>query len=343
MSRADRSTTGNYLAALTNPFSDEAIGARVPDQWAFPTATYRSRGTVTMTSDASGVASGTFFCNPYVSFAANDTNISTGMQPHTSSPLIYAAASQANITNVLASVRVVGGGLSIRANLPLTTDTGRIIVARVPVNSPGLGPALLDLNVVSPEAVCQMTIGMDTGGANTAWPADILELPGSQELTVQDIIAQSLELHFKPITPMAFNFLDTSNATQINATDRSGVGNVKTATSLAFVTDNAGEQDMRGWDAFLIRCEGLPVSTQACIEVEYIYHYEGNPAMVTTQGNLEPDCPPRTVVDIPGFQVAVSKALSAPSMIQTVRDIGSSIINKGTAAMSMMAKLGLSL
>jgi hypothetical protein len=350
-SLGDRNLIGNYLAALTEPFSPNAQGARVPDQWSFPTVTYRSRGTMVFSSDSSGVASATFFCNPLISCINNDgATVTGGMSQYANSPVVWAAATQSSLSGVLASYRCVGGGISIRSNLPPTTATGRFIISHVPVASPGIGTSVLNSAsiVVDAESACGFILGLDTGGTSNPWPADILELPDSQEFTVQDVISQSVECHFKPITPLAFGFCDAADNLRLNAaaTYKAGASSFLVSGGTAATYDNPGEIDMRGWDAFLIRAEGLPVSTTAAFEVEYVYHYEGNPAMVTTAGALEPNTPPVACVNLPAFQSAISKGLTLPSFIQTTKDIGGSLLKgvKSAGALGLFAaKLGMAL
>lgn len=87
------SNVKSYLKALSDPFSPEAVGIRIPDPYPYPTIGYRSEGLITVTSNSSGIASVLLLPHPFLSLVnmCNTSTISTTMTNINSSTGLYAA------------------------------------------------------------------------------------------------------------------------------------------------------------------------------------------------------------------------------------------------------------
>jgi hypothetical protein len=341
-----------YGFALADPFNDKAIGARVPDMFSAPTVTYRARGTMTIGSNASGVASLLLNAAPHIStIDMTGSSVTTSGQQNypTTNAGVYQSATISNLYGDFSTYRVVGAGWKIRNLLPPTSATGRIIIA--PAASVGVvpGPGYLTLYSSTNEILARDLVGIDTGSTTSGFLSDILEFPDSVEYTIQDIISNSISLNSKPLSPQAFNFANTN--LNINNTGPSETGDVFYTTSSGLVAGGENANDrIYGWESFMLRAEGLPVSTAACFEVQYVVHLEGIPPSLVGAGQLCPAIVPVSHVDINGHNTVLSKVLSSPS-IRFATDLASSGFNgykKGGAAgagigvlATLFSKLGM--
>jgi hypothetical protein len=346
------SDESKYQLALSDPFNDLAVGARVPDMYSAPTVTFHSRGTTILKSDTNGILSATMLPNPYATFVdMMSTSISSSSSLAYTvgvSTSIYAATSITALQAQFSSYRVVGVGFKIRNLLPPSTATGRLIVAPVNMVSGGVGPSTLTTTSVYNNNFVNLCTGAYPGALNSAYNAGILAFPSALECTSQDVIVDSLGIFLKPISPDAFAFTNCDTSPTLNATQYYGTGEVVTAaTGLIVSADNTGSIFRGGWEAIALRGEGLPVSVN-CFEIQYILHYEGTPATgYLAAGTMVPSAPARSVININGFNDALSKALSkqnigiASDLIATgalgfasagpagaIKDIGATILAK---------------
>lgn len=346
---------GTYTHTVRYPFYDSAIGGRVPDMFSAPTATYHTKGTSTIFANASGIASFVFSPNPLLSMVDMTTNsvFQTGMTAYPNSTNVYAATSLVNLQNAYQSYRVVGAGIRIRNLMPPTTATGRLLIAPFVVSGGGPGPAALS-TVAFQNAQVSDFIGVPITSASTTAgvPSNILELPGSEEYTMQDLITNGVDCWCKPVTPGSFEFHNTYNVTGVTGSTASMGQSVMWTTATGVVagsgTDAADVSAFHGFTGFAVRLEGLPFSTTVA-EVEYIYHFEGVPALsASTAGGLVPTVPPVSHVDINGFNSVVSKIVTQPT-VNYIQDFVSDAVGKAAKGGSqmlmrtMMARMGLSL
>jgi hypothetical protein len=358
----------SYKSALIEPFSPNAIGARVPDMFASPTVTYHYKGTATIKSDSNGVASIFLTPVPYATIVAMDN---ASVQTSSATPLtnntsrFFAGADPDNIRATLSSARVVGCGFRIRNLLPPNTATGRCIIA--PLNICGTVPtagALKNQQLLSGFFVETLT-GLNTtsgGGLDTAdahFPSNILEIPTAQEYTIQELISNTITVACKPTAPNAFNF-DNSNDVIVSGSatvtnNGQYFGNEVTSTTGSNNAINkifSGQNAYSGWTAYAVRFEGLPASTSNAVEIEYIGHLEGTPPVGTAAGSITPIGAPVALVDLAGHQSVLSQALNSPAIRlidESLRSAASGYITGGAAGAGinltklMMSKLGISL
>lgn len=345
---------GSYKMALHRPFADEALGARVPDMYSAPTVTYHTKGTVSVASNTLGVASLLLTPNPLASMIDMTTaSVSaTSMYNYVGASSVYAATSLVNLQNAFASYRVVGMGIRLKCIQAPTTAVGRLIVAPFNTSTGGPGPASLGSVSWQNQQLAQLFGSPFVGSSTTTGlPATIIELPCSQEYTLQDMITNTVEFWAKPVGPGAFEFHNLYNVTAI--TGQATYQNLQSATVINGVVSTAGNDledtsSFKGWQGVLIRGEGLTASTTA-FEVEYIYHFEGTPASPTTvAGQIVPTVPANTHIDIVGFHNTLSNVLGdqpikliAEYLTKQATDYytgggGKKLIN------TMMARMGLS-
>lgn len=339
-----------YEAALMSPFSPMALGAQVPDMYSYPTTTYHTEGTITLVSNASGIASVLLTPQPYFSMVdvSGGSILETGMAPYVASTSCYAAVSLANLSSVLTNCRVVGGGFQVRNLMPPTTCTGRLILAPVPLSGVPPGPKLLGNQVAGVSKVVDIAIGIAPPA--TGFASSILELPKAKELTMQDLIASTLEFTFHPITAKAFDFCATDDSTDYNSAD-SMIGNDAltnaTGTIIGAHDSLASSSIGLGFDSAAILFTGCPASTTIA-EIKYVLHFEGTPSMPSSStGTLAPAVTPKVIVRPAQHLNILGKVLSRDN-VRLATGLAASVAGGGVAggasfvARTALAKLGLS-
>jgi len=348
-----------YASALMRPFSKAAMGAQVPDMYSYPTATYHTEGTITIISNNLGVASFIMTPDPYCSFIDMTTasvNTSSMARYFGTSPDAYASVIQSSLAGVLTNYRVVGGGIQIRNLLPPTTATGRVIIATVPMADNMPGPNSL-LCATSNYTLAAHAIGVrPAGGSDIASTtaglnSNIIQLPGAVELTVQDLISQSLSVNFRPVSPGAFDFKNVTNdqyLTSIAGVPYSDQAIVSNATGLGnpAVSDSLASKQPTGFDAICVRLEGLP-PLAICADVRYVLHFEGTPALTNAVGSIVPAVQNSPVVNVIGHQRVLDSALSTSNIMFGVEAIAAGVAGYASngltgAASNILAKLGMS-
>jgi hypothetical protein len=342
-----------YYSALQAPFSKDAVGAQVPDMYSYPTATYHAAGNIVLSSDSNGIASVILYPHPYLFLldmggaAVSSSNI--GMTQYANSVTSYAACTLVNLSLEVQNFRTVGAGIEIRNNLPPTSATGRVIVSKVPVSGQQPGPGALGANVLLNSYIAYATVGIGGTTANTNLPSTIMEYPDTQEVTVQDLITNCLAVNFRPLSPQAFNFQQSADKVLVNATTTLVSGDVVT-TATGAPTANDAVYSAIGWDAILIRCEGLPASTANCIEIKYIHHYEGTPTVALGGGTgitISSEQPKPPVAPIKHLMI-LDQVLASPSIRLLAKTVAQGAIAYGTGGSSLLmatmaAKLGVTM
>lgn len=346
---------GNYKLALVSPFTDQALGARVPDMNSAPTVTFHTKGIVSLNSGPGGVSSLVITANPYLSMIdMNTTTVGTTSMFNyaAGATTVSAAISLANMQNAFSAVRVVGVGIRLRNLLPPTTATGRLYVAPFCYSGSQPGPNLLaGAAMVNWQVAEYISVPCTTTSTTAGVLSSLVELPGSQEYTMQDLITSGVEVWLKPVSPEAFTFHNTYNFTggltgtvvqsSGETTSNAGTGVVAGGTS-----DTTSCANWGGFEGLLIRAEGMPFNTVA-LDMEYIYHLEGTPAVSqNTGGGLIPTAPAASFVDLNGFNSVLSEALTRPviNLVQSGIDMGMANAHRITPFLlnTMMARMGLS-
>jgi hypothetical protein len=289
-----------YRMCLKDPFSTEANGAQVPDMFPFPLATFKARCVQTINTGASGTFGVMVTPHPYLA-----SSTFTGSQ---SGPLtIYTANNNAAglvpgaLSGRLTNFRVVGFGVRIKNLLQPTAVTGKLIMACVP----GQGNRCLTTKLYENEAMDLTVQSTNVGGvgltsANGSIPSSILELPESCEVSVASMISRNIDLVYRPLTMRAMEFQATTGIGNTTAANAVGIADAPywdVATGLVGDTAvTAGAHtliDLAGFPVWYVSGVGLPVSTSNVIELEFIWHLEGVPALnaSTTSVDLVADAP----------------------------------------------------
>lgn len=278
-----------YKTALMNPFSDAALGVRVPDQFFAPTATLALREIVTMSNNAQGLAEVILLpsvIQPAVSFKGSIANGSTMYLPDgqvylnamiSNSP----AALQSKITNH----RIVSWGVRIRNTSALTATAGVLTVAALPTRDRTRVPSNLQVgpqgplaNIVSANAENFLSgIGIPFSGSGTTASVDttsLLDLPFHARYQGVQLAEQTFEVHPKMCSPSALHFRNSANSTWgMDSAYYSATGST-TGDGSYVLAD--------GWTPIVVAFSGgSTVAGSQTFDIEIIYHIEGSPNVQT--------------------------------------------------------------
>ena len=80
-----------WKLALQNPFDPKVCGVRIPDPYSYPTSSFKTEGTLSVTSDALGSASLLMLAQPYLSFINMNisSSITTSIHRYAASDCCY--------------------------------------------------------------------------------------------------------------------------------------------------------------------------------------------------------------------------------------------------------------
>lgn len=316
--------SSEYLAALISPFSDRALGARVPDMFSVPTIPLKLEGVFVLQSSPAGNISTAFNFHPLLALmdplASSVVSSPTG--PYgTAGNTIFPLIRLAQLAPLVANWRVVGAGLQLANVIPELACTGRLIVAPSTTSAHIPNVRLLDNSGGAPfvSNVISDIFGVPTNSfTGSGLPTTILSLPEAVDVTMQQLIASHLCFTSRPQGPLAMNFRTTANETNVAASLSDGfVPITGTGTGNASLAEMPDLVDNSGFAGVLIRAEGLPANTGS-IELKYIIHLEGTPSV--TANNMLPSMHGKSV-DMGSFHRALEEASRRPmiTMIPAAR------------------------
>jgi len=280
------SALSNYRAALDNPFSAMAQGARVPDMYCIPTSTRHITRSFTLTSSASGELDAICLPSAFhhvisprgsMTGAGNwqlldGTTVTSGL----------AYTDKAAFAQQLTNYRIVGWGIQVMGTASMTSNQGKIIIAKIPISSNlntkgdpvgGIMPNINNANATAANTLQAYGIPNYAGLVNT--PA-LVNLPDSFETTMVAISEKPRTVYSKITSPEAFSFRETTdNAIGYNITDQSSLTNVQSG--------DASYLRVAGFESIIVAASGLPASS-AVMELQITYHLEGTP-YISSAGN----------------------------------------------------------
>lgn len=313
-------SVSSYLAALSNPFSDRAGGARVPDQFSAHTTTFELRASHTITASALGnvgvwvmpnvvtamvVPDGTFPGSQTITWLNN-----TSANPSCS----RWGFDRDTLGSRLQNYRIVGMGVRVANMSSMTNSSGKIIMGSYPINA---------YYVTKDFALGGTTPATNTSatGANTCskWGilnsagvidyASLVNYPGTKVVSGLEAAEHEFDVIPKPCQPSAFEFREPNDSYQ-------GYG------FFGYISGSLAAGDpsylkLDGFEACFIALTGGVASTTA-LDIEIVYHIEGAPQIgagnasnnfVNQQGSQSP-------TNMSGFFSAVEYALKLPTVRQ---------------------------
>jgi len=274
-----------YQMALLNPFSTDALGVRVPDQFSAPTATLSLREFVSIGNDVVGNADCIFMpnvLNPAFSTRSSVINGTVVPMPDGTNfrGLINTGASlYGKITNY----RIVSWGLRIRNTTAVTACQGVLTVALVNPHTRMRVPATANIGGQAAGATGSLgfnienwciAMGIPYVGATTGARVDtsaLLDFPAHARYQALQLAERTVEVHPKLTDPAGLAFRDSNDSVW---------GSDMQATSSAVYVQpgDASYLMLDGWTSVVIGFTGgSSVANTQTFDVELIYHLEGSP------------------------------------------------------------------
>jgi hypothetical protein len=121
-----------YMFARLRPFNKRALGAKIPDSYTYPTATWMTRTTQSLASDSNGLGAVSATPMPSEVFF-NPASITSGTITWTGGS-VTGMNGNTQFQNMSALSRAVGWGLRITCDLALSSATGHVWIAACPAD-----------------------------------------------------------------------------------------------------------------------------------------------------------------------------------------------------------------
>jgi hypothetical protein len=280
------SDTKKYSIGLLNPFSEAAIGARVPDEFYAPTSTASLREFITLTNNTSGYGDVILLPNVYnPAFSTRGTIANGGSLVMRNAGTV----SKGQITNTastlyskLTNYRIVNWGIRIRNTSSLTDSKGIVTISLfdipdgmiVPASAP-IGGQTANSGTYSTSSMSEylkaLGLPVDASDSTIIDVNSLLDYPCHMRSQAVQLAEKTFEVLPKLTSPSSRNFRlsqDSAWGTDINA-----------QTSLAYIQPgNASYLRCDGWTGIVIGFSGgsATASTQT-FDIEVVYNIEGNP------------------------------------------------------------------
>lgn len=276
-------TNGNsdFMAAVRDPFCVDAYGSRVPSALRLPTQVFHMRGTITISSSASGNCGLLMLPNPLVSFVDMNRAVTGSSLISTSTatafaanPYVYGSTTRLAMRNLARDYRVVAWGFIIRSTQVPTACTGSFTLASVPCVKGCPTSTILENNAAG---VAGQFTAMATGyTAAELYSSSMVNYEGCVRSSTNELIGREILVRGS-VNDLEFYKIKPTDDTQGRGWLGGGadVSDYIVATGGSINNGTLSDQtNMCGGMAFNIFATGLPNSTP-CFEIEYIYHLEG--------------------------------------------------------------------
>lgn len=300
-----------YEAALMNPFSDLALGARVPDAYSFPTEVRHAKLLYTLQPTAGGTVDCAVFPHPLFSVMCGLGTLVGGVDTATGVAGVRCTG-VVNLNTLAAAFnnyRVVGGAVRFKWSSTYNNASGRIFLACQP--SPANIPLYTDSGTNKSQLYEFCDVPYDS--TLTGIPTSILTYPYSLEIPTSELIGNGVEIPFR-ISSAAFS---EWRETAVAAKGPSLVTRSATNT----IQDSLGENLVAcdGFSTILLAGTNLPTGAP-CIDVEVIYHLEGTPQV--SAGQVLAGASNSPVVNVAGMFAALAKQNAMPFVKSIARLAG---------------------
>jgi hypothetical protein len=320
-----------YGKQIADPFSQSALGCRVPDAYSFPTSTYHLHGNIGLASTATGAFGALFLPCPVLSLldmmqenGGSSCIATSGMTAMGSNPRCYQATNGATLSGLLANVRIASWGIKISNLMPELSATGKLFVTLLPTAGATVPAEDLILNTgVDNGTITHLVTGMNAAIVNSS----ALEAqPTCVVLSIADLLQGDVQIAGSYTAPAFFNLKSTNTSGAM----ASGVvlGNqVEVAPGgTVFRTMLTETTNMLGGVGIMIRGEGFPANVNTLM-VEYIYHLEGTPSPTVS---VTTPCPSGNGGLTVGTQQVVELAMERVSGMKSINWIsrGTNFLNR---------------
>jgi hypothetical protein len=275
------------LALLRNPFDNFGAGSRLIDPYPIPTSVYHVRiANIVVRTDASGNFSLQLSGNPFLPLLIMVGSLfdSGGMTQYTQNLRAWRALTPELLYAKLASWRLVCAGWQFRNLQPITSITGKFVVAETPgVDCRMLSYENLEATAMSLNRITTACCGQDLLTENGSIGGIIINLPNARDVGADELINGLMRLVVRPINYAGFAFKPSNVFNTMTNAATSGIGEnyVDTVATGAIVQAGSDVVNMNGYNMFQIAGSGFPVNTNI-LELECVMHMEGSPSIATS-------------------------------------------------------------
>lgn len=328
---SDDPETKRYWLALTDPFNEAAVGARVPDLYAAHTATYTIRATHTIVANAAGNA--TLFMLPNVvasAFLPQGTSadfVTTIWGDNTTTTQSRWGVDSNALGSKLDNYRIVGMGMRVTNLSSMTNSQGKFLIGAYPVSSTWhtkdfqIGLATMPTNAGNTQAETASQWGVPLTSAGSYAMNLLVQYPGTQVRSALEVGENAFDVVSRPVDPRAFQFRAPNGSYE-------GWETAGATAGAATVTGNADFLDLNGFEAMFVALQGAVASTSS-YDVEVVYHIEGRPYLAGISGTtaqneiIAPAASGASPVNPIGFFEAVSHAVRQPAVKMVIEQAAS--------------------
>lgn len=290
--KAENEYSAAYRAALMNPFSSKAQGARVPDMYSAPTVAKHIAKSYTFTTGSAAGYSNQLIILPnlYMPIVAPYGVIEGGVSWLTMDNVAAGTCivnATSTVSTQLTNYRIVGYGVRLYNTGALTSTAGRVLVATNPVSSwvnyktaTIGGQATTSVNAAANGGMTLSAYGLPTasqGGISVVSAANMPSMQNCVEVSLTSLAAKPLVITPKVNSPEAFEFRQSAD---------SAIGfSINNQTSASYVSSgDASYLRVAGHELIVISVNGAPVDTSV-LQVEVVYHIEGAPTFASLSGD----------------------------------------------------------
>lgn len=300
--KSTASALAQYEAALMNPFSEQALGARVPDSYSFPSEVRHAKTVYTLQAATGGNLDCAIFPHPLYTVVSGIGTLNGGVgTPENTVPGFTQTGivSQTTLAGIYGNYRIVGGGVRVKFSQSYNNATGRLFIAVQP------SPANIPYYAGSGAKVdLYDTLDLPYEAASGGIPTSIVTLPYSLEIPVSELIGNGIEIPLR-VSSAAFSEWREANIAS------SGPSLVTLGASTSAIGEIVGENFVAadGFSTVMIRGTNLPTGSP-CLDIEVILHFEGTPAIQT--GTVMAGATSAPVVNVTGMFAALAKQNNSP-------------------------------
>jgi hypothetical protein len=274
-----RSPKSLFARVIADPFNPDNNGARVPDSYNFPTTTGHCHYEAQLTTSSSGVSSSVFYPSPLLAASLKAGNITTGLSAFSSNTSDYYFTSRSTLNSTFESYRVVAFGVKISNLQPELSATGRVIVTPLPINGPPIGYDFYNGATAALNFLTQNTVGLTVAQLSSS---QMLTMPQSIEIPVQDLLHGDVEFHMIPTNKIFYKFKNLNSQAFSSTQNMVESGEALYATSTGTIAGGVAEaqdnMNMDGGVALNVTLLGGPNSSVA-LQIEVIVYVEGIPVV----------------------------------------------------------------
>jgi len=317
----------SFRAALSSPFEVYAQSARVPDMYSVPTATRHITRSLTLTTNASGELDIVILPSAFHHAISTRASIVGGSNWSTvdggvlSGSLAFTTPSF--LAQQLVNYRIVGYGVKVYGISSLNTTAGRAVLATVPISSwcndtASVGGQVSNrVNTFGSPGQTLGAYGVPVA-SNVVAIQSLSSMPDSMETSLVALCEKPLYVIPKISSPESTMFRQSADF---------GIGfSITDQTSASYVSSgDASYMRVAGHNAVILTVTGAPASTSV-LEVEIIYHLEGNPAQGTAVSSIIGNDAIATHVAPLDYMKIVDQVAKMPTFRMGVQAIGNYIV-----------------